>query len=85
MALNTMPFTQNFMKISRFNVCLQMLTSIVLDEYHCEEQYHEKAPGEHKPRMKFGVKQTIHIHLVPRLNMQGAIPPLSQTSQWCDA
>jgi hypothetical protein len=32
------------------------------------------------PDPLWGVKPTTHLHIVPRLRMRGAIPPLPQTS-----
>jgi len=30
-----------------------------------------------------GLRMTTYLHLVPRLRMWGAIPPLPHTSSWC--
>jgi hypothetical protein len=44
----------------------------------CLKRAEGSLPGVKRPDMKL----TIHLHLVPRLRMRGAIPPLPYTSSW---
>jgi hypothetical protein len=69
-----------FVSFSRCFFCLSLFTSFQIEFVTGAEQRFSKPRKSGR-----GVKLTTHLHLVPRLRMRGAVPPLSQyvLMVWC--